>query len=45
MIPHQACEEWKSCFLTVIREAIAKYRTPSEENLLSTSFYSSPLCC
>ena len=30
-IPHQACEEWKSCFLTVIREAIAKHDTERRE--------------
>jgi hypothetical protein len=31
-IPHQACEEWKSCFLTVIRKAIAKHDTERRES-------------
>ena len=30
-IPRHACEEWKSCFITVIREAIAKHDTERRE--------------
>ena len=45
IIPHQACKEWKSCFLTVIREAIAKHDTERREAAFNLLLLLQAVCC